>query len=144
MNKTRLEAFSDAILAIIMTIMILEIKTPKTFTMSALLGSWKMIASYLISFFGLASLWYYHQTFFNEAKTIDINAFWVNMCLLVWVSFVPLTTSWVAEFANERLPEFTYLFVQVGWYGLAFLLSKSLHINSEQVSINFISRSFSF
>ena len=68
MNKQRLEAFTDAILAIVMTIMVLEIHAPKGYTMSAMKASWLPLLAYIISFCGMANLWATHHFLFEKLQ----------------------------------------------------------------------------
>lgn len=82
MNKGRVEAFTDAIVAIIMTIMVLEIKIPHGPNWAALLQERAYFLAYLISFFLIATAWYSHHYLFINSKVITKRAFWVNMLWL--------------------------------------------------------------
>ncbi|MGL0747552.1 TMEM175 family protein [Secundilactobacillus paracollinoides] len=93
MNKGRLEAFTDAILAIIMTIMVLELHTPEGFTLAAIQNELIPLLAYVISFVGITNLWATHHFIFEPMHKVSYGVFIVNMALLLWVSLVPITTA---------------------------------------------------
>lgn len=95
MNKTRLEAFSDGVFAIIITIMVLELKVPEG-------GSWSVIKPllptffcYLLSFVFVAIYWGNHHHIMHTAKKVSAGIIWANMHLLFWLSLVPFATGWM-------------------------------------------------
>lgn len=126
MNKSRVEAFTDAIVAIIMTIMALEINIPKGPDWGALFAERSYFLAFFVSFFLLATAWYNHHHLFENAKTISQRAFWVNIIWLFDVSFTPVATGWVSEQPNSQAAAYFYLIVYT-LSALAFgLLAKSL------------------
>ncbi|RTY94922.1 TMEM175 family protein [Flavobacterium sp. GT3R68] len=97
MNKTRLEAFSDGVLAIIITIMVLEIKVPEGDTFDALLKLYPIFLSYVLSFIYLGIYWNNHHHMLQSASKINGKILWANLHLLFWLSLVPITTGWMGE-----------------------------------------------
>lgn len=122
MNKGRLEAFTDAILAIIMTIMVLELHVPDGFTLKAVSHELIPILAYVISFVGLTNLWATHHFLFEALHKVSYGVFIVNMILLLWVSMVPVITAWVATYPDKFLPQVCYIAVIFGWAVLLLLL----------------------
>lgn len=114
MTKTRLETFSDGVLAIIITIMVLEIKVPHEATMSALLRLWPIFMSYLMSFVFLCIYWGNHHHLLHTVHQVNSNIIWSNMHLLFWLSLVPFTTGWMGENHFQELP--------VAFYAINLLL----------------------
>lgn len=103
MTKGRLEAFSDGVLAIIITIMVLELKVPHGATMEALRPLVPKFLSYVLSFVYLAIYWNNHHHLMQAVKHVDGRVLWANMHLLFWLSLVPFVTGWMGEnhFAAE-------------------------------------------
>lgn len=97
MNKTRLEAFSDGVLAIIITIMVLEIKVPEGDTFNALLKLYPVFLSYVLSFIYLGIYWNNHHHMLQSASKINGKILWANLHLLFWLSLIPFTTGWMGE-----------------------------------------------
>ena len=108
MNKARLEAFSDGVLAIIITIMVLELKVPHEPTLHALLELTPIFISYVLSFFFVAVYWANHHHLFQAVKTVNTKIIWANMGLLLILSLVPFCTAWVGESGFEKLPMALY------------------------------------
>ncbi|GEO69216.1 TMEM175 family protein [Levilactobacillus acidifarinae] len=119
MKKERVEAFTDAIVAIIMTIMVLEMKVPKAGTLTALLDERSYFFAYLISFFLIATTWYNHHYLFTYATWISKRAFWANCVWLFMMSLAPVATGWISEFPSSRTTAYFYLLVYILW-GMAF------------------------
>lgn len=125
MNKGRVEAFSDAIVAIIMTIMILEFKTPEDFHWQAILENLTYLFAYAVSFFFIAVAWYNHHYMFSLTKRVTKKIYWINNIWLFTMALIPVATAWAGEFMSHRGPEYFYLFIFTLW-SLAYLwLSKS-------------------
>ena len=105
MNKTRLEAFSDGVLAIIITIMVLELKVPHGSTSAALQPLVPVFLSYVLSFVYLGIYWNNHHHLSTVAR-VDGPTLWANLHLLFWLSLIPFTTGWMGEnhFAERRSP----------------------------------------
>ncbi|HJU83183.1 MAG TPA: TMEM175 family protein [Holophagaceae bacterium] len=105
MHKTRLEAFSDGVLAIIITIMVLELKVPRGSDLGALRPLLPALASYALSFLMLAIYWNNHHHLFQAVQKVNGRILWANMHLLFWLSLVPFVTGWMGEnhFAAETV-----------------------------------------
>jgi TMEM175 potassium channel family protein len=97
MSKGRLEAFSDGVIAIIITIMVLELKTPTGHDLSALRPLIPVILSYLLSFVHLGIYWNNHHHLLQAAHHVSGPILWANLHLLFWLSLVPFVTAWVGE-----------------------------------------------
>ena len=97
MTRGRLEAFSDAVIAIIMTVMVLELVPPHGAELTDLLPLWPKFLSYVLSFAYLAIYWNNHHHLLQAAKTVSGGVLWANMLLLFWLSLVPFATSWMGE-----------------------------------------------
>src|SRR3970040_2247016 len=115
MNKSRVEAFSDGVMAIIITIMIIEIKAPHENSFNALMPLLPVFLSYILSFAYLGIYWNNHHHMFQTVKTINGTVLWLNTHLLFWLSLIPFATSWIGE---ERFAS-----VPMSIYGFIFLMS---------------------
>jgi uncharacterized membrane protein len=111
MNKTRLEAFSDAVIAIILTIMVLELKVPHGVTLEALHPLWPVFVSYVLSFAYLAIYWNNHHHMLHTLHRVRGPILWANLHLLFWLSLIPFTTGWMGENHFAALPTALYGFV---------------------------------
>ncbi len=114
MEKDRLLAFSDGVIAIIITIMVLELKVPHEPTLAALAEVWPVFLSYVLSFVYLAIYWNNHHHFFHLVRRVDGTMLWANMHLLFWLSLIPFATGWMGE--NHFAP------VPTAVYGAALLM----------------------
>lgn len=115
MNKARLEAFTDAIIAIAATIMVLELHVPKENNFHGLLEEWPTFLAYLVSFVFIYTVWYSHHNLFKKAKKITTRTYLYNGIWLFLLTLVPFTTNWVGEAPNASLPEFLYTLVLLLW-----------------------------
>ena len=97
MNKTRLEAFSDAVIAIVITIMVLEMKVPHGIELNALVPLIPVFLSYVLSFMYLAIYWNNHHHLLAASKTVNGRILWANMTLLFFLSLIPFVTGWMGE-----------------------------------------------
>jgi uncharacterized membrane protein len=97
MTKNRLEAFSDGVLAIIITIMVLEMKVPHDASMEALTPLAPVFLSYVLSFIYLAIYWNNHHHLMHAVKKVNGKILWANLHLLFWLSLVPFVTGWMGE-----------------------------------------------
>ena len=97
MNKNRLEAFSDGVIAIIITIMVLEIKVPHGEHMADLLPLWPVFLSYVLSFANVGIYWSNHHHLLHTVKHVNGAILLSNLHLLFWLSLMPFTTGWVGE-----------------------------------------------
>ena len=102
MTKTRLEAFSDAVIAIIITIMVLELKVPHETSFDALLRLWPVFLSYAVSFLMLGIYWGNHHHLVHTIKEVRGSIIWANLHLLFWLSLIPFATAWMGENHFEK------------------------------------------
>lgn len=111
MKTGRLEAFSDGVLAIVITIMVLEMKAPVETSFGALAQVFPVFLSYLLSFIYLGIYWNNHHHLFQVTNTVSGKILWANLHLLFWLSLIPFATSWVGEHYKNSLPIALYGFV---------------------------------
>lgn len=111
MEKGRLEAFSDGVLAIIITIMVLELKVPHGSNMEALAPLLPNFLSYVLSFIYVGIYWNNHHHMLHTAKHVSGSVLWSNLNLLFWLSLFPFATGWMGENHFEPLPTAVYGFV---------------------------------
>jgi len=107
-GKTRLEAFSDGVIAIIITIMVLELRAPHEATWSALKPLWPVILSYVLSFVYLGIYWNNHHYLIHAATRVTPSVLWANLHLLFWLSLFPFGTAWVGQNDFAPIPVATY------------------------------------
>jgi uncharacterized membrane protein len=103
-SSSRLEAFSDGVIAIIITIMVLELKIPHEQSFAALLAQWPVFISYILSFLLVAVYWLNHHMLFHLVRRVDNRILWSNMLLLFTISLIPFFTGFMAE---NRISAFT-------------------------------------
>ena len=108
MKSGRLEAFSDGVLAIIITIMVLEMKAPEEPSLEALIPILPVFISYLISFIYLGIYWNNHHHMLQITEKVNGSVLWANLHLLFWLSLVPFVTSWVGENHLTAIPIVSY------------------------------------
>jgi uncharacterized membrane protein len=111
MNKGRLEAFSDGVLAIILTIMVLEIKVPQGSDFEAIKPMFPVLSSYVLSFIYVGIYWNNHHHLMHTVKYVSGNILWANLHLLFWLSLVPLVTNWMGKNPSAPLPMALYGFM---------------------------------
>ena len=115
MGKGRLEAFSDGVIAIIITIMVLELKVPHGDTLDALLPLAPVLLSYVLSFIYVGIYWSNHHHLFHAVNQVSGGVLWANLHLLFWLSLIPFVTGWMGENHFGSLP--------VAAYGVVLLMS---------------------
>ncbi len=115
MNKGRIEAFSDGVLAIIITIMVLEIKVPHGEQFSDLKGLVPVFLSYVLSFIYLGIYWNNHHHMMHTVKHVSGDILWANLHLLFWLSLIPFATGWMGENNFSAQP--------MALYGLTLLMA---------------------
>ncbi len=122
MEPNRLEAFSDGVIAIIITVMVLEMKVPHGVDLAALAPVLPVFLTYVLSYVYLGIYWNNHHHMFKMAESIDGSVMWANLHLLFWLSLLPFTTGWMGENHFERWPTVLYGFnllcCALAWYVL--------------------------
>lgn len=108
MNRTRLEAFSDGVLAIIITIMVLEIKVPHGNDFEVLKPLIPVVISYILSFIYIGIYWNNHHHMMHTVKHVNGGILWANLHLLFWLSLVPFVTGWIGENHFDPIPMAMY------------------------------------
>lgn len=111
MNKNRLEAFSDGVLAIIITIMVLELKTPEGSNLKSILNLIPIFVSYVLSFIYVGIYWNNHHHMMHTVKQVTGAILWANLHLLFWLSLVPFATAWIGEHYFAPFPMLFYGFI---------------------------------
>ena len=111
MKSNRLEAFSDGVLAIIITIMVLELKVPHGATLESLKPLAPVFISYALSFLYIGIYWNNHHHLLQAVEEINGGALWANLHLLFWLSLVPFVTAWMGENGFATMPVALYGFV---------------------------------
>lgn len=128
MGKTRLEAFSDGVLAIIITIMVLELKVPHGDNLAELQPLLPVFISYVLSFVNIGIYWNNHHHLMHAAHKIDGKVMWANMHLLFWLSLMPFASGWMGENHFTTLPTALFgvilLMAGVAYYILSQCLIK--------------------
>jgi TMEM175 potassium channel family protein len=108
MRKGRVEAFSDGVVAILITIMVLELTVPHSAELEALLPLWPVFLSYVLSFVNLGIYWNNHHHLLQAANVVDGRVLWANLHLLFWLSLVPFGTAWMGENGIAPVPTAIY------------------------------------
>lgn len=126
MGKGRLEAFSDGVLAIIITIMVLELKIPHGAAFADLGPLLPHLLSYVLSFVYIGIYWNNHHHMLHAVRHVSGAALWANMHLLFWLSLVPLTTHWMGETHFAPEPTAAYGMVLLGAAAAYFILARAL------------------
>jgi uncharacterized membrane protein len=126
MNKNRLEAFSDGVLAIIITIMVLELKIPHGADLQSLRNLAPKFVSYVISFIYVAIYWSNHHHLLHTVKHVNGAILWSNTHLIFWLSLVPFVTAWAGENHFSKLPVAAYSFVLFMAAVAYYILSKTI------------------
>jgi len=129
MKTNRLEAFSDGVLAIIITIMVLELKTPKETDFHSLIPKIPIFLSYLISFIYIGIYWNNHHHLFQITQKVNGIILWANLHLLFWLSLIPFTTAWIGENYQASAPVTLYGIVLLMSAIAYFLLQNAILIN---------------
>lgn len=138
MSKSRLEAFTDGVLAIIITIMVLELQPPSGGSFEALWALRFRLAIYFVSFFQVAVYWNNHHHLFLLVRRINGNVLWANILFLFFASLIPFVTAWVGEnHLDSPAPEMTYgvvlLMASVAFY---FLIQTVINADETNAEIN--------
>jgi uncharacterized membrane protein len=128
MNKGRLEAFSDGVIAVIITIMVLEMKSPHGTNLAALKPVIPVLLTYLLSFVYIGIYWNNHHHLLHATQRVNGATLWANLHLLFWLSLIPFTTAWMGENHFDSLP--------VAVYGIVLLLSGVAYFILSRALIN--------
>ena len=115
MSKGRMEAFSDGVLAVVITIMVLELKTPHKSSLAALEPVIPVLLSYVLSFVYVGIYWNNHHHLLHATQRVNGATLWANLHLLFWISLIPFTTAWMGENHLDSWP--------VAVYGIVLLLA---------------------
>ena len=120
MERDRLTAFTDGVMAIIVTIMVLELKPPAGAGVADLAHLWPVFLSYVLSFVYIGIYWNNHHHFFQLVDEVDGAVLWANLHLLFWLSLIPFATAWVGEHEGQVVPTALYgaalLMPAIAWY----------------------------
>ncbi len=127
MRTARLEAFSDGVIAILITIMVLELRVPRGTDLAALAPVLPVFLTYLLSFINLGIYWNNHHHMFQLVERVNGKVLWANLHLLFWLSLVPFVTGWMGE--NHFAPTPTAV------YGVVFLGSAVAYLILQQTII---------
>jgi uncharacterized membrane protein len=119
MGKGRLEAFSDGVIAIIITIMVLQLQVPEQADWAALMSVGPMLASYVLSFVIVGIYWNNHHHLLHATSSVTGGILWANLHLLFWLSLIPFVTAWLGHHDRETAPTVAYglvlLMCAVAW-----------------------------
>src|SRR5262249_49759635 len=133
MSKGRLEAFSDGVIAVIITIMVLELKVPLGTDVASLAPLLPVFLAYVLSFVFVGIYWNIHTHMFHGVQVVDGPSLWANLPVLFWLFLVPFGTGWMSENRFSSIPVALYgcdlLMAGVAYYVLARILVKG-HRNS--------------
>lgn len=139
MNKARLEAFSDGVFAIIITIMVLEIKVPHGENLVALKPLIPVMLSYMLSFAYVGIYWVNHHHLLHTAKKVNAGILWSNLFLLFWLSLVPVATEWMGETNFHAYPVAAYALLLLlsgsAFYVLSMHIQKKNEFSKEMISV---------
>jgi uncharacterized membrane protein len=130
MGKSRLEAFSDGVIAILITIMVLELKVPHGEGLRTLIPLIPVFLSYVLSFIYVGIYWNNHHHMLHACKRVTGSILWANLHLLFWLSLIPFATGWMGENHFAALPSALYGFVLL-MAALAYWLLQQLIIKSQ-------------
>ena len=108
MSKGRMEAFSDAVLAVIITIMVLDLKPPNGTSLAALKPLSPVVLSYILSFVYIGIYWSNHHHLLHATHRVNGTTLWANLHLLFWLSLIPFTTAWMGENHLDSWPVAVY------------------------------------
>src|SRR5471030_750365 len=129
MGTGRLEAFSDGVIAIILTIMVLELRVPAGSAWTAMHPLTPVFLSYVLSFIFVGIYWNNHHHLLHAAREVRGSTLWANLHLLFWLSLIPFATSWVGEHSASAVPTAVYgvalLMSALAWYLLQSVIIRT-------------------
>jgi uncharacterized membrane protein len=114
-TKSRIEAFTDAVVAIILTVTVLDIKIPDFAGLQSLLEIRSTLLAYAVSFIFISVIWVNHHRVFQMTEQINYRVVWANIFWLFWLTLCPSVTSWVGRNPNAFWPEMSYIVVYTMW-----------------------------
>jgi uncharacterized membrane protein len=114
MGKARLEAFTDGVVAIIITIMVLEIRVPQGSNLEALRAGVPVFLAYVLSYINVGIFWNNHHHLLHASERVDGKVLWANLAMLFWLSLVPFVIRWIDEAGLTTLPVASYGIVLTG------------------------------
>ena len=126
MKTTRLEAFSDGVLAIIITVMVLELKVPHSVELAALKPLLPVLLTYVLSFVYVGIYWNNHHHLFQATDQVSGGILWANLHLLFWLSLFPFTTGWMGENELAAIPTAVYGFVLLMAAAAYYILERTI------------------
>jgi uncharacterized membrane protein len=126
MNKGRMEAFSDGVLAVIITVMVLEMKSPRGTSLAALPPLIPVLLSYVLSFIYIGIYWNNHHHLLHATRHVNGATLWANLHLLFWLSLIPFTTAWISENHVAAWPVAVYGIVLLMAAVAYFILTRAL------------------
>lgn len=126
MTKSRLEAFTDGVVAIVLTVLVLNIQIPDAPTLASLVSITNSLFAYIVSFIFVAVIWVNHHRMMQLANRIDYRVIWANIFWLFWLTLCPAVTSWVGRNPESFWPEFSYVVIYMMWSFSYGILSKQL------------------
>src|SRR5215475_3158287 len=130
MNKGRLEAFSDGVIAILITIMVLELRTPEGVTWHALVARVPILLMYVLTFVFLGIYWNNHHHLLQATERVNGRILWANLHLLFWLSLTPFAMGWMGEEPSAAAPNALYGLVLL-CSGVAYLILERLIIAAQ-------------
>jgi uncharacterized membrane protein len=130
MSPDRLTAFTDGVVAVIITIMVLDMKPPRGVGLTDLLAIYPVFLSYVVSFVSVAIYWNNHHHFFHMVKQVNGALLWANLHLLFWLSLVPFATAWMGENGFAPVPTALYG-VSLMMPGVAWLVMQRVIISQQ-------------
>jgi uncharacterized membrane protein len=131
-TKSRLEAFSDGVIAILITIMVLNLHTPHGTTWQALRGELPVLLAYVLSFVYLGIYWNNHHHMLQAVTHVSGAALWANLNLLFWLSLIPFVTAWMSESSFPTVPVVVYgIVLTAAGFAWVLLQSRLLRIEGE-------------
>jgi uncharacterized membrane protein len=130
MGTNRLEAFSDGVIAVIITIMVLELKAPQQITLDALRPLWTTLSSYVLSFLYVGIYWNNHHHMLHMCQKVTGGILWANLHLLFWLSLIPFATAWIGGRFSAAAPSALYGAVLL-MSGIAYVILQQQIIGSQ-------------
>src|SRR5690625_3040319 len=126
MNTNRLEAFSDGVMAVALTVMVLELKPPHVPEWHALVSQWPVALSYILSFVYIGLYWNNHHHMLHITEHVNGRVLWGNLYWLFWMTLIPFTTAWMSETHFATVPVALYGFVLLMAAGGFVLLQREI------------------